>query len=80
MICVSVNAAGVLQQSGNAPCPNGSLVVFTEIEFTTLVASPFNLTLNDGGLIAAAIVGVWAIGLCVRSLVRVLSSDEKTES
>lgn len=81
MICISVNAAGVLQKSGDAPCPNGSLVAFSELEFTTATASPWNLSLSDGGLIGAAIVGVWAIGYCIRSLVRVLSSgDSQTES
>jgi len=41
---------------------------------------PFQLTTEEGGLIAAAIVGVWAVGWAIRMIIRAVSvADPKTE-
>ena len=82
MKCVSVNGAtGFFQDAGPPPCADGSIVIYTNLDFRTLTASPLNLSLSDGGLVGAAIVGVWAIGYCIRALIRVLSSgDVENES
>lgn len=43
--------------------------------------APFNLTLAEGGLLAAAIVSVWAVGFAIRQLVRVMrDSDGGTDA
>jgi hypothetical protein len=36
--------------------------------------SPFNLTLTDGGLVAGAVLGCWAVGVCIREIARVINS------
>lgn len=45
----------------------------------TIELPPFQLTAEEGGLVAAAILGVWAIGWAFRLIIRALSvSEEKT--
>lgn len=81
MICVGLELNHYVVLTGSPPCGTGSLVVVTQDEFATLAASPWNLSLSEGGLVAVAIVGVWGVGFCVRALVRVLSSgDSSTEN
>ena len=36
---------------------------------------PFNMDEAGGGLVAAAIVSVWAVGWAIRMLIRALGSD-----
>jgi len=43
-------------------------------------ASPLNLAPEDGALLSAAILSVWAIAWAFRQLARVLWIDEATDS
>ena len=79
MICVTVNALGNVVVNGSPPCASGSLVVFSEMEFASKVASPWSLSLSEGGLIAASILGVWATAFVFRMLVRAVLSDGSPE-
>lgn len=46
----------------------------------TIELPPFQLTAEEGGFVAAAILGVWAIGWAFRLIIRALSvSEAKTE-
>lgn len=63
---VMVNGVAVLTPVDAAPCT--TLVVVTPAEYEVMSSSPFNLSLTDGALIATAILGVWGIGYCWRSI------------
>lgn len=52
-------------------CP-GSCTVTVVHE---LSLPPLQLTLEEGAMVAAAIVGVWTVGLAFRLLIRVLNAD-----
>jgi hypothetical protein len=57
---------------------SGSCAVTLEHTFNV---PPFNLTEEQGALIAAAILAIWAIGWCFRALVRtVRETDGKTSN
>lgn len=43
-----------------------------------VTAPPFNLTLQEGGLIAAAICMCWAVGLVIREIARAMSGSSST--
>lgn len=59
----------------NVTCSVSPCVIQHEI-----VMPPFQLSVEEGGLIAAAIVGVWAIGWAFRLIIRTFAvSEAKTE-
>lgn len=41
--------------------------------------SPFNMTLEEGALVAGAVLGVWGIGVGIRELRRLFSGGESLE-
>lgn len=55
-----------------ATCTGSQYVVVNQTEFDTLTASPFRLTIAEGGAIAGAILLAWAAGWGVRTLIGVL--------
>jgi len=57
-------------------CPDTSLVVLTHAELRATYASPWNLSLSEGGQIAAAILVVWAAAYAIRAVISVLNSGE----
>lgn len=61
-----VNGVYVLTPVDATPCT--TLVVVTPAEYQAMSSSPFNLSLTDGALITSAILGVWGIGYCWRSI------------
>lgn len=72
---VPVNLSGVDVLSPAAVEPCTGLVVLTPAEYGAMSQNPFNLSPEDGTLVAAAVVGVWCIGWAMRALARVLSTD-----
>lgn len=75
---------GIYNASQSQGGSTGTTQQFTEAEVVALKyqaanPSPFNLTLEEGALIASAILGVWGIAVCWRELaafVRGGSSEE----
>lgn len=62
---------------GVAPCPPDTMVILTSSELLDYqTASPWFLSLADGGLIAAAILGVWAIAFSLRMIRSALNSAD----
>ena len=53
-------------------CPANSLVVMTQGELDQWTASPFRLTLAEGGAVSGAILLVWAVGFGIRAVLRTL--------
>lgn len=78
MICLALDQNNFLVATGSPPCAAGSLVAITQSEYVISAASPWNLSLSEGGLVAAAVLGVWVSAYCIRSLVRVLNSGDNS--
>lgn len=56
----------------NTTCTTGQMQLTTASEFALGTASPFTLTRSEGALIAAAILGAWALGWSFKALKKVL--------
>lgn len=65
--CVVINTGGQLETSAADPCT--TLVVLTPAEYGAMSANPFVLTPEDGLLISAAVVTVWAAAWSWKALV-----------
>lgn len=61
---------------GVATCTAAQYIVLTNAEFDQATASPFRLTLAEGGAISGAILLIWASGWAFRQLVRLLRTPE----
>jgi hypothetical protein len=77
MICATPNTDGTLilapSQSDVATCP---YVLMSGSEALHAQSSAFNLTLEQGGLLSAAILGVWAAAWLFRMFMRTVSQTE----
>lgn len=72
--CVQVNGTtGALEPSTASPCT--SFVMLTPDEYSSLVASPLNLSAEDGATLSVAILGVWAVAWSFKALVKALNVD-----
>jgi hypothetical protein len=49
-------------------CDSGEIQLTNPLEFAAGSASPWNLSMSEGTLIAAAILGVWALGFSIKAL------------
>jgi hypothetical protein len=63
---------------------NMSTPQFTEAEVTALKLqaanpSPFNLSVEEGGLVASSILGVWAVAAAIKAIVRFFSGGDSQE-
>ena len=76
--CVAINALGQVVASSADPC--NTFVILTPVEFSLMSSIPWNLSLEDGAVISAAIVGIWAAAFAWRAAIRALGSDDAKES
>ncbi|MDD5333645.1 MAG: hypothetical protein PHS32_07910 [Rhodoferax sp.] len=61
-------------------CPAGSYVLITATDWNAVnQPSPFNLDMASGGLIAGAVLSVWALGFGFRMLIRALNIGDVAE-
>lgn len=56
------------------------LVVLTPAEFAHMANNPFNLSLEDGAMVAAAVASVWLLAWVSRAMVLALGSDGDSRS
>lgn len=63
-----------------ASCTGSQYVVMSSQEFATLTASPFRLTVAEGGAIAGGILLLWAAAWGVRAVARVLTHTDTPPS
>lgn len=61
---------------GVATCTAAQYIVLTRREFDEATASPFHLTLAEGGAISGAILLVWAAGWGTRQFMSLLRTPE----
>lgn len=74
----------VLQTQAEFGSGNPSVSSFTAEEIAALKnqaanPSPFNLSLEEGALVAGAVLGVWGIGACWRLLASYFSAGDSLE-
>lgn len=74
---VIVNGVAVLSPVADSPCT--SLVVVTPAEYEVMSVSPFKLTIEEGALIASAVLGVWGIAACWRELAAFIGAGNSGE-
>lgn len=55
------------------------LVVLTPAEYAHVASNPFNLSYEDGAMVAGAVASVWLLAWVFRALVRALGSDGAEE-
>lgn len=71
MLCIGISRGSMFVSTvGTDSCAPGEYVAFTQDEVSQYLASPFNLTVDQGGAVAAAVLGVWAIGYGIRMVIR----------
>ena len=76
MICAIANTAGQLVlDTTTAQVSSCTYVVLSGTEAANLSASPFNLTVEQGGLIAGAILSLWAAAWLCKILIRQFSQS-----
>lgn len=76
--CVAI-VSGVVRTSTANPCTG--FVILTPAEYSTLVSNPLLLTPEDGFVLSAAVIGVWASAVAIRALIRALNvADGETSS
>lgn len=72
---IDTAASGVLRASDADPCTG--FVLLSPTEFGLLNNSPLNLSAEDGFLVAAAIVGVWAMAFSWRAARLALGAENE---
>jgi hypothetical protein len=72
--CGTYKFIDVVVLTTNTTCTLGQLQLTTASEFELATASPWTLSIGAGSLLAAAIIGVWAIGYAFKLIGRVLDS------
>lgn len=77
MICLQQNADNTLSVITPQPTTTTACTLVA-VSPNEIGASPFALTLEEAQLIAASILGCWAIGFIFRELARVLTSGDET--
>lgn len=67
--CLVTDASGVVTMTTDAPQSCQGYLVLTQAEYASATSSVFPpLTLEQGGAISLAILGLWAIAFVLRSL------------
>lgn len=68
--------AGLTIGADTTACTASQLVVMTQNELDNYVASPFRLSVAEGGAISGAILLLWALAFGVRQIVRMLRESD----
>lgn len=76
MRCLDFTPENVVVVTTDVECGPSQYVLVTYDELSAYTASPFHLSAVEGGLIAVAIMGVWAIAFTFRSIAKVLKSGD----
>ncbi len=83
MRCIEVVSATIDGQSvqlltvtSMMTCPESGLVALTLSELHSETASPWRLTLVEGGAVAASVLSVWALAYAFRAVRQALNSGE----
>ncbi|MFZ4551887.1 MAG: hypothetical protein ACOYNB_08690 [Aquabacterium sp.] len=72
---VLVNGVTVLSPVEATPCTTA--VVLTPAEYELMASNPFRLGVDEAALLASAVLGVWGIGYCWRSIRKLSGGNEE---
>ena len=61
---------------GVTSCTAAQYVVLRQTEYENAIASPFRLTLEEGGAIAGAILLLWAVAFGIRWAIRAMHTPD----
>lgn len=76
-LAFTADQVGVLQTLAANPPTNSQFTAqeVTALKYMAANPSPFNLSVEDGGLVAAAVVGVWLVAWASKALITTLKND-----
>lgn len=62
------------------PAPTGQFTVeeVAALKYQAANPSPFNLSIQDGSLVAGSIAAIWALGWVLRAFVQAINTDGET--
>lgn len=61
---------------GVTSCTAAQYVVLTQSQYENAIASPFRLTLSEGGAIAGAVLLLWSVGFGIRWAIRAMHTPD----
>lgn len=67
-LCVDYDGQGYLHVTGSQDTTQNCPYVITESGNQVIELYPFNLTMEEGAIVAGAILSVWAIGFIVKAV------------
>ncbi|MDO9292640.1 MAG: phage coat protein [Hydrogenophaga sp.] len=76
MRCLDFTPENVVVVTTAIECSPSQYVLVTYDELSAYTASPFRLTAAEGGLLSAAVIGVWATAFVFRAVVKVFTSGD----
>lgn len=76
MLCASLSGSSLVVAPAGTVCGASDLVVFTSAEAGQLFNSPFNLSIEQGGAVAVAVLSVWAVAWAFRVVIKALNPTE----
>jgi hypothetical protein len=80
MRCAVAGEGGVLVVTEQSVCDEADFVLLTTAELHQATASPFKLTLAEGGLLSVAILSVWVSAWAVKAAARALSAGDPEQT
>jgi hypothetical protein len=66
--CGTYKFINVVVLTTNTTCNTGEMQLTTANEFALVTASPWTLSMSEGGIVAASILLVWALGWSFKQL------------
>lgn len=72
--CVVIDGGGAIVPSASEPC--SGFLMLSPSEFLNLSNNPFFLSAEDGALVGAAVVAVWATAYAFRAAISALNVGE----
>lgn len=76
MRCLDFTPENVVVVTTDLECGPSQYVLVTFDELSAYTASPFRLSATEGGLIAVAVIGVWAVAFTFRAIAKVLNGGD----
>lgn len=77
--CVVADSGGYLMAASTPLSSCTTAVILTPAEYGQVAGSLLNLSLEDGAVLAVAVVGCWAVAFAFRAAIRALDVDNASE-
>jgi len=77
--CVVADSAGYLQAASAPLSSCTTAVVLTPVEYANLAGNLWNLSAEDGAVLAVGVVACWSAAFAFRAAIRALDVDNNGE-